>query len=97
MVAEGLHLAREALTSGARIELVIVTPELEQLAEGRDLLVSIGNRSLNCVETSVSVLESLQDARAPQPILMLVSRRRGSVDDALAAAGPAPLVVALLR
>jgi TrmH family RNA methyltransferase len=96
LVAEGLHLAREALRSGARIELVVVTPELEQLAQGRELLALIGNRSLDCVETSVSVLESLQDARAPQPILMLVSRRRGSVDDALAAAGPAPLVVVAL-
>jgi TrmH family RNA methyltransferase len=96
LVAEGLHLAREALTSGARIELVVVAPQFEQLAEGRELLALIEERSLDYVETSMSVLDSLQDARAPQPILMLVSRRRGSVDDALAAAGPAPLVAVAL-
>jgi len=90
LIAEGLHLAHEALTSGVEIELVVVAPELEGLAEGRRILSSIDDRSLECVETSASVLGSLQDARTPQPILMLVKRPRWATDEALAAA---PLVV----
>ena len=96
LIAEGHHLAREALTSGARIELVVVAPELERTAEGRELRDLIDDRALDCVETTATVLESLQDARAPQPILMLVHRPRGSVDDALGAGDETPLVAVAL-
>jgi TrmH family RNA methyltransferase len=93
LVAEGLHLAREALASGAAIEQVIVAPRLERTEEGRGLLRDVRERGLACETTTDAVLASVQDARSPQPILMLIWPARHSVEACLGASGAAPPLV----
>ena len=92
-LAEGLHLAQEALRSHADVELVVFSGRLSSSAEGRDLRRAIERRRLPCAETADAVLDSLQDARASQPILMLVNRPRHAPDAGLDASGTLPLVV----
>ncbi len=75
LVAEGLHLAQEALAaSEASIELVVVSPKLARTGEGRELLAAIRRCEVRCFETSDTVIQSLQDARSAQPILTVVRR-----------------------
>jgi TrmH family RNA methyltransferase len=88
LLAEGVHLAQEALNSGAMIETVVVSARLARNDEGRVLLREIERRGLNCLNTSDAVLESLQDARSPQPILMVLRRPRWTLDDLLGASKP---------
>jgi len=88
LLAEGLHLAQEALASGIGIETVVVSPSLTRNAEGRRLLQEIERRALNCLHTSDAVLDSLQDAHSPQPILMVLRQPRWSVDDVLRSSKP---------
>ena len=88
LLAEGVHLAQEALSSGTAIETVIVSPRLTHNSEGRALLQTIERRGLNCLHTSDAVLESLQDARSPQPILMVLRRPQWTLDDVLGSSKP---------
>jgi TrmH family RNA methyltransferase len=71
-VAEGLHLAQEAIRSGARIEAFVYSPRLLATEPGRALVAEIRARGLEAHQTADSVLESLQDARSPQPVLAVV-------------------------
>jgi TrmH family RNA methyltransferase len=73
-MAEGLHLAREALGQSAPIELALFAPELLNTAEGRALAHELDVRGVPSMETGAAVLASLQDARSPQPILLLMPR-----------------------
>lgn len=95
LVAEGVHLAREALRSEAIIECVVASPRLEQTPEGRALRAEIAGRGIDLREADESLLDSLQDARSPQPILAVVRVGTWSLDDALAWRGDAtpPLIV----
>ena len=92
-LAEGLHLAREALASDAGVELVVYTKRLTAGAEGRRLLAELGGRGCPCEETSDRVLDGLQDARSAQPILLLVRRPRHTVESALDTKDTRPLHV----
>lgn len=94
-VAEGLHLADEALRSAASIELLLVSPALGRNAEGRRLLDEIARRALVVHETSDSVLRSIQDAHSPQPILAVVRREQTGLSRCLDAAPPGRLLVVL--
>lgn len=94
-VAEGIHLAQEALRCGVGVERFLVSPALARKAEGRRLLDELERRAVVVHETSDSVLESLQDARSPQPILAVVRREIRRLDEALDAAGDRPLIVVL--
>jgi TrmH family RNA methyltransferase len=91
-LAEGRHLAHEALRSEAPVELFLVSPALREDAEGRALLQGISRRGLPLYETADSVLDSLQDARTAQPVLALVRRQERSVDDLLATIEERPLI-----
>ena len=75
-LAEGVHLAREAIASGVEIETVVVSAELTQHAEGPALLEQLTAGGVQVMETSPETLSSLQDARAPQPILTVVRMPR---------------------
>jgi TrmH family RNA methyltransferase len=92
-VAEGFHLAQEALKSGADVELVLFSERLSTSGEGRSLLREIHRRQLSSVETDAAVLDSIQDTRSPQPVLMLVRRPDRPPRAGLGESGPAPLVV----
>jgi TrmH family RNA methyltransferase len=92
-LAEGVHLAQEALRSAADIELVVFSKRLSERDEGRALLRAVAQRRLSCAEADVALLDSIQDARSPQPILMLVRRPAWPPDAGLGAPGPTPLAV----
>lgn len=79
-LAEGVHLAREALASGAKIETVLIAAELRQHAEGPALLGELAAHGIEPVETRYEILSSLQDARSPQPILTVVRLPRSDSD-----------------
>ncbi|HEX4823238.1 MAG TPA: RNA methyltransferase [Candidatus Polarisedimenticolaceae bacterium] len=90
LVAEGVHLVQEALASHATIETAVVVPRLRDLPEGRDLLDALRRRGVTIEEASDEVLDALQDARAPQPVLALVRHAARSLDDVMSGL---PLVV----
>jgi len=91
-LAEGRHLAAEALRSKAPVELFLVSPALREDANGRLLLKAIADSGLPLHETSDSVLDSVQDARNAQPVLALVRRRDRPPEDLLQALGERPLI-----
>ena len=82
-VAEGIHLAGEALRSGASIETALVAPGLrdDRLRSG------LARRAERYEEAPDDLLGALQDARAAQPVLLIVRRA------ALAPRDGVPLVV----
>jgi len=93
LVAEGIHLAQEALaTSRASVELVVLSPELGRTEEGRRLIAALRQSEVRCFETSDSVIQSLQDARSAQPILAVVRRPRWPPDSGLETAQPGALL-----
>lgn len=74
-VAEGLHLAQEALRCEAEIEAFFVAPRLGSTPGGRDLLAAIEAHEAPRHETEDATLDAAQDARSPQPVACLVRRR----------------------
>lgn len=92
-VAEGTRLAREALLTQAPVEQVVVSPALGRTEDGRTLLAQIRERGLACEETTERVLDSMQDARSPQPIVMLVRRTAHELESCVEASVTSPLVV----
>lgn len=92
-LAEGVHLAQEALQSAADVELVVYSKRLSSREEGRALLRAVAQRQLSCAEADDALLDSIQDARSPQPIVMLVRRPDWPLDAGLCVPGPTPLAV----
>ena len=72
-VAEGLHLAAEAIHARAPVELAVYSPGLRESVEGLSLLQKLRDVRIPHSETTPQVMESLQDARSPQPLLLLVA------------------------
>jgi TrmH family RNA methyltransferase len=92
-VAEGVHLAQDALAAGASIELAVVSPRLSDRDEGRVLLARLQASGIRVETSSDAVLDSLQDARSPQPVVLIVKRARAGLDAMIAGRGGAPLIV----
>ena len=95
LLAEGLHLAREALDQGAEIDLALVSSRLERSAEGRELERRLADRGEQPFVVDEGLLDTLQDARSPQPILLLVRRPVWDTDAGIEA-GHTPLVAAVV-
>ena len=94
LVAEGYHLAAEALASNASIELAVVSPAIDRSDQGTVLRERIAAAGVPLHETSDSVMESLQDARSAQPILLVVRRDDSDLASILAdRSGPALVAV----
>ncbi len=93
ILAEGVHLAEEALASRVDIDCALVSPRLATVEGGPDLLRRLGQAGASVHETSDAVLDSLEDARSPQPVLLVVRRRRLRADEVLASAEGAPWIV----
>jgi RNA methyltransferase, TrmH family len=79
-VAEGMHLTLEALASGAQIELAVAAPRLAADPAGRALLERLGGRGIPVHEASDQLMNSLQEAHSPQPVLAVVRRRLADLD-----------------
>lgn len=82
-VAEGVHLAQEALASGVSLAGAAVSPALVRSAEGRALRAALGEAGVPVAEVSEGVMEGLQDARSPQPVLVVVRRGEASLRQAV--------------
>ena len=67
-VAEGIHLAEEALRAGVPIETAIVAPSLDD----RRLREALARRAARFEEGPDDLVASLQDARGAQPVLLIV-------------------------
>lgn len=93
LVAEGIHLASEALTSAAAIETAVIAPRLLETAQGPALVEALRSRGVPVEEMSDETLDGLQDARTPQPVLLLVRRETPGLGDVLRAGPAASLVV----
>jgi TrmH family RNA methyltransferase len=83
LVAEGIHLAAEALAAGAPVERALVAPSLQEGEEGRALLEALRSHGIPVFEVDDAVMEGLQDARTPQPVLLLVRRGEASLAQAV--------------
>lgn len=83
-LAEGLHLAEEALRSAAALELAVYSARLTARPEGLELLARLGAAGAELIETSPDVLDRLQDAASPQPLLLVAARAAPALDAALA-------------
>ena len=95
LVAEGPHLADEALRSGATLELAIASPRLLAVTEGRALAARLAAAGVPLHEASDGTLEAVSDARSPQPVIVLAKRPRRTIEEALRPPeGVALLVVA---
>jgi TrmH family RNA methyltransferase len=94
-VAEGRHLAREALNRDAPVQLVLTSPRMREDAEDAALLELVADKGVPLEETSNGVLEALQDAHSPQPILTLVSMPERSLDGLLDSLPENPLIAAV--
>jgi TrmH family RNA methyltransferase len=94
-VAEGLHLAGEALVAGASIESALLSPRLFRTDEGRKIARDLEARGAPLFEIADTVMGSITDARSPQPVVLVVRRRDLGLDDVLTGAsrGATPLVV----
>ena len=92
-VAEGIHLAQEALKSEAEIEAAVVSPRLATSEEGRSLALRLRATGLTLHESSEATLDGLQDARSPQPIVLIVRRQPPSPARVVAGRGGTPLVL----
>lgn len=94
LVAEGIHLAAAALDAGIAIEGALVGEDLLATPEGRALEARL--RSAAPVHrASASILDAVQDARAPQPVVVLARRPPAGLAGAIAGrGGPALVVVA---
>jgi len=93
-VAEGFHLAAEALSVPVDVTLAITSPAIERSDEGVDLLERLRTSGVEVHETTDAVLQTLQDARSPQPLLLVVRRPPTGLAEVLDATSGVPLVMA---
>lgn len=91
LLAEGIHVAREALREGCEIEGAVYDARLTATGEGAGLLAVLNERAVPCYEVAGSVMDGLQDARSPQPILLWV--RTAPLTDRPWRSGGDPLIV----
>jgi TrmH family RNA methyltransferase len=93
-LAEGVHLAQEALRCGAEVELAVYSERLTATDEGRTLQRDIERAGIPRARVEDRVLDSLQDAKAPQPVMLLVHRHSRAPGNGIDGTAEAPLVVA---
>ena len=93
LVAEGLHLADEALRANARIELAVASPRLLAGTEGRSIADRLIAAGVPVHEASDGTIEAVSDARSPQPLILLVRREPRTLDVAMRPPGGSALVV----
>jgi TrmH family RNA methyltransferase len=94
-VAEGLHLAGEALLAEAPIESALLSPRLFRSDEGREIARGLEGRGAPLFEIADTVMGAITDARSPQPVVLVVRRLEVDLDDVIAGRShdETPLVV----
>ncbi len=91
-IAEGRHLAQEALSKEAPVQLFLISPRMRERTEDAALLERIAAAGLPLEETTDAVLDGLQDARSPQPIVAVVAMPESSIERLLGPLPERPLV-----
>ena len=72
LIAEGVHLAREAIAAECELEAAVFDPRLAASGEGVGVLAALRERGVPCHEVAESVMDGLQDARSPQALVLMV-------------------------
>lgn len=90
---EGVRLIEDAINSGAHLESVAFTAELESGERGAALLESLRHVQCRGALVSKQVMEAITDTRTPQGVAALVSRPYLELDD-LFSNSPDLLVIA---
>jgi TrmH family RNA methyltransferase len=91
-VAEGRHVALEALASGVSIEMAVVSPRLRTTAEGAAIETRLQAAGVEMHETSDAILDALQDAKTAQPVVIVVRQQARAPATVMKAAGGVPFV-----
>ena len=92
-VAEGTHLAEEALASFAEVEVAVVGAGLGESAAGRTLWQRMRESGITVEQAADATMAGLQDARSPQPVVLVCRRKIWSLRDVVSGRGRTPLVV----
>jgi TrmH family RNA methyltransferase len=92
-VAEGIHLAIDALAAGALIDAAVVSPRLSESDNGRNIERLLRKNAVEVHVSSDATLDALQDARSPQPVVLIVRRTAPTLGAVVAGRGGTPLVV----
>jgi TrmH family RNA methyltransferase len=92
-LAEGIHLCQEALLHGHDVESACFTDRLLKSVEGRTLHDQLRQAAFPLTETSEDGMNSIQDARSPQPVMM-IARRKDPAFEMLWKPHPSAVVVA---
>jgi TrmH family RNA methyltransferase len=91
-IAEGRHLALEALSKDAPVKLILISSRMRERAEDAALVDRVAALGLPLEETTDAILETLQDAGSPQPILALVAMPESSPERLLDSLPENPLL-----
>lgn len=89
LLAEGIRIVELAEASGARLETIVVSPRLETVARGRDLLRRLTAAGLPLVPLADPVMDYLYGGPGHQGILALVHRGGATLEGVLRAGDPA--------
>jgi TrmH family RNA methyltransferase len=92
-VAEGIHLAIDALAAGALIDAAVVAPRLSESDNGRNLERLLREKVADVHVCSDATIDALQDARSPQPVVLIVRRTSPALTTVIAGREGTPLVV----
>jgi len=93
-IAEGIHLAQEALRSEHPVRLALVSRKLLRHDEGRSVAASLIGKPFPVRRVEDATLQTLASAESHQGILLVVERRRSSISDFLSGCRPAIVLVA---
>lgn len=88
LVAEGVHLAQEALKDPAAIRLALLSPRILRSEEGREVRRRLTRGSVPSKRVDDALLSSLGDVESHQGVLLILSRPQWREADLLS--GPAP-------
>ncbi len=91
VLAEGIRAVGEALKAGAEPEFAVVSPRLETLAWGTDLLATLRERVGDIERVGDAELDALADTERPQGVLVVF--RQPSRSDASVVTGGRCLVL----
>jgi TrmH family RNA methyltransferase len=91
LVAEGRHLALEALEARAPIELAVISDRLGSTEEGAAIEARLQHARIEIHRASDATMDALQDAKSPQPVVLIVKHALRPVSEVMAS-NPSALV-----
>jgi len=94
IVCEGVHLFQEALKTGNRIDLVLLSPRILRTGEGRAIVRQVAGKGLDAKRVDDDFLEALATTESHQGILFVAARPSWIEPDILAGAHPPRVLVA---